>query len=121
MKPITQLRNLIIKDYSTIPDFIDTKAKKSNIIWCEIQNCFQHISRLTTTNILPNDIIEVVKSEIDNSMLIINTENPQTFQNLLIADYIETKVKEYLEFAIEEELFEVANNIQNFMNLYNEL
>lgn len=120
MKPITILRNQIKTDSNTIPDFIDTKAKKANIIWCELQNCFQHFGRLTNTTILPQTKIEIVKAEVDNSLAIISIEAQNTFTNLLIADYVEAKLKEYLAFSIEYEIYEVANNIQNLMNLYND-
>ncbi|RYY51469.1 MAG: hypothetical protein EOO06_00255 [Chitinophagaceae bacterium] len=121
LNPIEQLRNLVSKDASCVPEFIDNTISSDILIWFEMKVIFSAVKGLITDRFLPDISISNIKFKFDQSMAEIFAIDECSEQSAIegyVAIYIHQRIEQYIELALDLECYEVAANFKKFIEKY---
>jgi hypothetical protein len=118
IKPIDNLRTLMIKDIKSIPYFIDPTILGHADIWMSLQLIIRILSKMTTESILTDRRIQIYHDQIQDSINYILLNIDQDIMQMEVSYYIEKRLQEYEAKSLELELYEVCSNLQKFRKLY---
>ena len=104
---------LLEKDISVIPEFINTKSYVHRTIYIEMQEVFSSLSRLSENKIKSKNTIMAIRNIVDMHIDTILTLGDTTIGGQA-CDYILKKIEGYSKVAVNLELYETAHNIQTF-------
>ena len=116
-KELRKLREQIRRDAVMVPFFIDKKKAIDRYCFELGVMVFECIDRLVVMNVLTSRKIGYISNDIDKVL------NEMTLSSssitLLYYNYLEDILKGYLRYCEDEELWEVASNLNKFYeNLY---
>jgi hypothetical protein len=115
MKNIEILRKEIVKDITEIPPFLDGNHLD---IWVEVQIILRLISKLTNEKVLTQTKIRIISEQVNSRVDLLLEISRDINIDIHISNYIDKCIKKYLNFAINNELYEICQNIKNFKKLY---
>lgn len=115
---VFRLRRLLEKDIVKIPDYLDTKEYINKITFDQYQTVIQLISKLTTNSFMSDRAIEAISNSIDFQLEVVSQYEKYEVQLLFLQD-IANKIEKYLQFALDNELYEIAGNITKFIKKFN--
>lgn len=120
MKPILIIRNMIERDRTNIPYFINGTNAKHKEIWRQIDFVLRTIARLTTETIMEKSSpgkIELMVQMVDNSIVMM-VDLSKGDIDIELSNYILECLESYINKSIEFECFEVTENLTQFKKLY---
>lgn len=119
MKPLTEFRNLFIKDISMIPYFIDTKLPAHRQIWANLQSIIKVLSRLSNETILTEKQIKNYANQTEELInYILDDSGTYDILEIELSWYILQLLEQYEEKALELELYEQCENIKRYKKIY---
>lgn len=114
---IKRLRNIITKDVSTIPIWIEPTSSRHQHIFKAIQNIFILLSKLTDEKILSDLKISRIMVAIDQQLDMI-IDLGDDLINVMTQNHLLSRIEFYLRFCVDTELFECAANFKTFIEMY---
>jgi hypothetical protein len=112
---ITQLRNEMMNKSSRIPNFIETTSVLDHAIWNNMRYISDILLQLVIDKIIKDRAIEVIIQQVDLELEMIGDVSDKVFT---IQIYFEMFLDYMLERSIQEERYEAATNIRNFITIY---
>ena len=112
---IAQVRSEIVRSMIRIPNFIDTTSSLDYAIWNNMRFISEMILQLVSNKMLKDTTLEVIHNQFDEELdMIIDVVDK--IDDILLYYY---KLLEYmLNLCIEEERYEAATNIRNYITEY---
>ncbi len=115
-KNLKELRIKFMMDVSIIPFFLDTKVENSDVSWKNIQYIIRMISKLSVGKVLKDDMIMKYYQNIEETFDILLDINTEEFA-FELGYYIDILLENYVDFCVERELFEQADNLNRLKNM----
>lgn len=112
---ITELRNEMMNKSSRIPNFIQPTSTLDHAIWNNMRYISDILIQLLSDKIIKEKAIEVVIKQVDLELEIISDITDKIFT---IQIYFEMFLEHMLERCLDEERYEAATNIRNFITIY---
>lgn len=112
---IIELRSEITKKMIRIPTFIDTTSNMDHAIWNNMKYISDILLQLVVDKLIKETIVENITKQYDLELEMIGDVTDKIF---VIQEYYEVFLNHILKRCIEEERFEAASNIRNFITIY---
>lgn len=112
---IIELRSEITKKMIRIPTFIDTTSNMDYTIWNNMRYVSDILLQLVVDKIIKQSTIENITKQYDLELEMIGDVTEKIF---IIQEYYELFLEHILKRCLEEERFEAAANIRNFITTY---
>lgn len=112
---IIQLRSEVTGKMLRIPNFIDTTSTLDHAIWNNMRYVSDVLLQLIVDKIIKQNTIESITKCFDLELEMIGDVTEKIF---LIQEYYELFLEHILKRCLEEERFEAATNIRNFITTY---
>jgi len=101
-----------------IPSFIDGTKPNHRMIWKEMEHINRNLKGLLVTNVLTEAQLRRIQLNILASIQFLDALLEDTPLELFIMTYYEVLFDVITEVAVEEEEFEVCQNIKNYREEY---
>jgi hypothetical protein len=114
---IKELKQSISSEMIVIPSFIDTTSSLHHLVWDNMLNISSELLKLITDTILMEKTIFRICNNINNMLDTMIEITPNELQMKIIA-YYSRMIIWLQEITIDEERYEAASNVRNFINIY---
>jgi|WetSurMetagenome_2_1015567.scaffolds.fasta_scaffold81271_2 hypothetical protein len=117
-------RKLIVKvhkDIETIPIFIRTTSEQHRIIWSYMQDIISNLSRLLVDRIVPERVVRNIVNNLNYLVFNCGEISKDNGFEIMIATWIQNHINEYESIALEEEEYEVLENLKKLNDILSEL
>lgn len=113
---IEHLRQMMARDVTRIPDFIDTSIFTHRLIWGHMRNYIINLSKLTNPKLLSKQKIQsvIIENDIETDELV--SLCSVDLMNLIIL-WAWEKTSNYFNYAEQQELFEICSNFKKYQDL----
>jgi hypothetical protein len=118
MKKTTKLFDIMSKDATTRPKFLDSKNLEHRAIHNCLASAIIELTPITKPIILNMKQLMDIWFNFEFCFDVINTECKDLLIFWKIEDYMEGLIDKWLTIAVEEEEYEIAENINTIKNLY---
>ncbi len=112
---ISQFKREMINKSSFIPDFIQTTSSLDHAVWNNMRYISDLLTELVTDKVIKENSINVLILKFDIELEMIGDVSDKVFT---IQQYYEEFLDYMLERCLEEEMYESAANIRNFITTY---
>lgn len=112
---IAQVRNEIAKSMIRIPNFINTTSSLDYAVWNNMRFISEMILQLVSNKILKDSTLEIIHNQFEEELDMI-MDVMDKMDDILI--YYHKLLEYMLQLCLEEERYEAATNIRNYITEY---
>ena len=110
---LDQLRCIAMESVSKIPDFIDTKLEIHHLIYEHIEYILGNIFRVISNNFTTIKRLNEIKLRIEQCLTNLYDLLNNNMLLIKVDFYIKYIIEQWLDLAIEYELYETATNLRD--------